>query len=128
MEKEVIMLQIQDALVSLDLAEQFFCCDLDACLGACCIEGDAGAPITQDEQKKIEEILPVVADELLPRAREAVENEGVAYLSRQSSMAGTVRLPVTAKTACACAPLSAHTGKDAHHGKSRHHALFILCA
>ena len=90
MEKEVIMLQIQDALVSLDLAEQFFCCDLDACLGACCIEGDAGAPITQDEQKKIEEILPVVADELLPRAREAVENEGVAYIDEEGDLVTTI--------------------------------------
>lgn len=90
MEKEVIMLQIQDALVSLDLAEQFFCCDLDACLGACCIEGDAGAPITQEEQKKIEEILPVVADELLPRAREAVENEGVAYIDEEGDLVTTI--------------------------------------
>ncbi|MDE6228682.1 MAG: DUF3109 family protein, partial [Muribaculaceae bacterium] len=40
------MFQIQDTLVSLDLAEEFFCCDLDACKGECCIEGDAGAPVT----------------------------------------------------------------------------------
>ena len=54
MEKEEeIMLEIQNTLVSLDLAEKFFCCDLDSCLGECCIEGDAGAPITEEEKKKI---------------------------------------------------------------------------
>lgn len=69
------MLQIQDTLVSLDVAERFFCCDLDACHGACCIEGDAGAPITDDEQLKIQEVLPEVWDELLPRAREEIEKQ-----------------------------------------------------
>ena len=38
---EEIMLQIQDTLVSLDLAEVFFCCDIEKCKGECCIEGDA---------------------------------------------------------------------------------------
>ena len=47
------MLEIQDKLVSLDLAEQYFCCDLDKCLGECCIEGDAGAPVTEEEKEKI---------------------------------------------------------------------------
>ena len=44
------MLQIQDTLVSLDLAEVFFCCDLEKCKGECCIEGDAGAPLTEEER------------------------------------------------------------------------------
>ena len=48
------MFQIQDTLVTLDLAERFFCCDLDKCLGACCIEGDAGAPVTEREVAEIE--------------------------------------------------------------------------
>ncbi|WP_435529251.1 DUF3109 family protein, partial [Muribaculum intestinale] len=52
-EEEVIMLQIQDTLVSLDLAERFFCCDLSKCMGECCIEGDAGAPITREEHEKL---------------------------------------------------------------------------
>jgi len=89
-DETTIMLQIQDALVSLDLAEQFFCCDLDACLGACCIEGDAGAPITAEERKKIEEILPAVADDLLPRARETVEREGVSYIDEEGDLVTTI--------------------------------------
>lgn len=69
MEQEEIMLQIQDKLVSLDLAERYFCCDLDKCLGECCIEGDAGAPITREEYEKLQEILPIVYDDLTPAAR-----------------------------------------------------------
>lgn len=73
------MLQIQDTLVSLDVVERFFCCDLDKCLGECCIEGDAGAPITDEEKATIERVLPEVWDNLLPVARQAIEEEGVAY-------------------------------------------------
>ncbi len=65
--------------MSLELVERFFCCDLDTCLGACCIEGDAGAPLTEDERKKIEEILPDIWDDLLPRAQQEIKENGVAY-------------------------------------------------
>lgn len=73
------MLQIKNTLVSLDLIEKFFVCDLDACLGACCIEGDAGAPVTPAEAGRIREILPLVRDMLAPRALEAIDSEDVAY-------------------------------------------------
>lgn len=43
------MLQIKDTLVSLDLIEQYFRCDLSQCLGQCCVDGDEGAPLTMDE-------------------------------------------------------------------------------
>ena len=71
------MLEIQDKLVSLDLIERYFCCDLDACLGACCIEGDAGAPITEEEKNEIERVLPIVYDELLPGAKREIDDRGV---------------------------------------------------
>lgn len=73
------MLQIGHTLVSLDLVEKYFVCDLDACLGACCIEGDAGAPLALGEGEAIEKVLPLVKDELLPHAREVIEEEGVSY-------------------------------------------------
>lgn len=74
------MLQIQHTLVSLDLVERWFACDLDACLGACCIEGDAGAPLTEKESEKLRECWREVKDDMSPRAVEAVEEEGVSYL------------------------------------------------
>lgn len=74
-----VLLQIQHTLVSLDLIERYFVCDLDACLGACCIEGDAGAPLAAGESERIVEVLPAVQDELLPRARAAIGADGVSY-------------------------------------------------
>ncbi len=49
------MLEIGNEIVSLDLLEEFFSCDLRQCKGACCIEGDSGAPLTEDEALVIEE-------------------------------------------------------------------------
>lgn len=84
------MLEIKDTLVSLDLAERFFCCDLEKCLGQCCIEGDAGAPITPDEQAKIEKILPVIWDDLLPAARREIEENGVAYIDEEGDLVTSI--------------------------------------
>ena len=63
------MIQINDVVVSLDVLQEKFLCNLDACKGECCIEGDAGAPVELDEVMKLEEVLPVIWDELAPEAR-----------------------------------------------------------
>lgn len=81
-----IMLQIQDTLVSLDVVERFFLCDLAKCKGECCIEGDAGAPISTDEQQILEEVLPIVWDDLLPAARERIAEKGVAYIDEEGDL------------------------------------------
>ncbi|MDE5552440.1 MAG: DUF3109 family protein [Muribaculaceae bacterium] len=73
------MLQIQDTLVSLDLIERFFECNLDACLGECCIEGDAGAPLTPEEDLRLKEMMPEILPLLSPAARRAIEEEGASY-------------------------------------------------
>lgn len=73
------MLEIQDTLVSLDLFSQHFCCDLKACRGICCVEGDAGAPVETDEIAAIEEAMELVWDELTPEARQVIEAQGIVY-------------------------------------------------
>ena len=78
--------EIGNTLVSLDLAERFFCCEIEACLGACCIEGDAGAPLTKEEYKKLKEILPIIWDDLLPRAQEQIKEGGVGYLDPEGEI------------------------------------------
>ena len=85
-----VMLQIKDTLISLDLVERYFCCDLDSCLGECCIDGDAGAPITEDERRKLEEVLPAVIDDLLPAARREIEENGVAYVDCEGDMVTSI--------------------------------------
>ena len=44
-----MIIQIDDILITTDILSEMFCCDLDACKGECCVEGDAGAPVTLDE-------------------------------------------------------------------------------
>ena len=73
MTEDIEMLQIQDTIVSLDIVERFFICDLGKCLGECCIEGDAGAPITREEYDKIKETLPEIWDDLMPQAKKVIE-------------------------------------------------------
>ena len=73
------MVQIQDTIVSLDVITKEFCCDLKKCHGACCIEGDAGAPVTTDEIARIEELLPVIWEDLSPQARQVISDKGVSY-------------------------------------------------
>lgn len=73
------MLKIGDTLVSLDVIEKFFCCDLDACKGECCIDGDAGAPLTADEDRMLKELLPEIKPLLTPQAARAIEEEGASY-------------------------------------------------
>lgn len=80
------MLQIKDTLVSLDLLERYFCCDLPKCHGECCIEGDAGAPVTEEEVEKIKKILPEIISDLLPAAREEIESSGVAYVDEEGDL------------------------------------------
>lgn len=84
--EEKIMLQIQNVLVSLDLAERFFQCDLDSCLGECCIEGDAGAPITEEEYQKLKEVKDIVWDDLLPSAKERIKESGVGYIDEEGDL------------------------------------------
>lgn len=71
------MLQIGDTLISLDVIERDFICNLSACRGACCIEGDAGAPITEEERLVLMELLPEVWNDLTPAAREIINSQGV---------------------------------------------------
>ncbi len=73
------MFVIGDTLVSLDVLEKEFCCDLDTCRGCCCVEGDAGAPVTPSEEHNIAETLPRLLPELTKEAQAVVEKQGFAY-------------------------------------------------
>ena len=69
------MIQIDDKIVSFEVFEKHFVCDLNACKGACCVEGDAGAPLTEKEI----DILPHIYNELKPYMRK----EGVLEIEEQ---------------------------------------------
>ncbi|MCQ2325506.1 MAG: DUF3109 family protein [Paludibacteraceae bacterium] len=76
------MFLIQNTLVSLDVLEKEFCCNLDACHGCCCIEGDAGAPITDEEEQQLTEALPILKRDMTKEAQAVVEQQGVSYLDQ----------------------------------------------
>lgn len=73
------MIQIDDTLVSLDLIERSFLCDLSHCKGQCCIEGDSGAPLEPGEEEALKRVLPEIWQDLLPEARTVIQSQGVAY-------------------------------------------------
>jgi Protein of unknown function (DUF3109) len=70
------MLEIQGKLISLDVIEKKFVCNLSRCKGACCVEGDAGAPLNPDEvswlEKNIDNLLPYLDDESVEIAKKKV--------------------------------------------------------
>lgn len=74
------MLQIDDTVVSLDLFDEQFVCDLNSCKGICCIEGDDGAPLEEEEVKIIEDLLPVIWDDLTEVSKEVIRKQGVSYI------------------------------------------------
>ena len=71
--------QVGDVLVSPDIFTEYFCCDLSQCKGQCCIEGDAGAPVTLDEIAEMEEALDVVWPDLSASAQSVIDQQGVVY-------------------------------------------------
>lgn len=73
------ILQVGDVLISPDILTEYFCCDLEACRGACCIEGDAGAPLTEAEILELENVLDKVWPDLSAEAQNVIDRQGVAY-------------------------------------------------
>ncbi len=73
------IIQVGDVLVSPDIITETFCCDLDACKGACCVEGEAGAPVDLDEIAAIEDSLDTVWPQMSAGAQAVVDRQGVAY-------------------------------------------------
>lgn len=84
------MIQIDDVLVSVDCLSEKFCCDLEACKGICCVEGDAGAPVGLDEVAGIEEALPEVWPMLSASAQAVIDRQGVAYTDEEGDLVTSI--------------------------------------
>ncbi len=84
------MLQIKDTIISLDLFDQKFSCNLHHCHGICCVEGDSGAPLEMDEITELENVLPVIWDDLSDKAKEVIEKQGVAYPDIEGEMVTSI--------------------------------------
>mgnify|MGYP001397550582 FL=1 len=84
------MIQIDDVIVSLDVLKDKFICDLGVCKGACCIEGDAGAPVEQDEVEKLKEVLPIIWDDLDEKAKAVIDRQGVVYTDEEGDIVTSI--------------------------------------
>lgn len=84
------MLQIKDVIVSFDVLTECFSCNLALCKGECCIEGDAGAPVTPDEIAQIEELLPTIWEGLSIEARKVINSQGVAYTDPEGELVTSI--------------------------------------
>ena len=84
------ILQIGDILISSDILTEMFCCDLSACKGQCCIEGDAGAPVTLDEIGEIEDALDETWSDLSATAQAVIDKQGVAYTDQEGDLVTSI--------------------------------------
>ncbi|MDA0678333.1 MAG: DUF3109 family protein [Bacteroidetes bacterium] len=98
------MIQIGTALVSEDLIEKEFVCNLSACKGACCVAGDFGAPLEVEEAKALESLLPKIKPYLRKEGIEALEKQG-AYVTGED---GELETPLVDQKECAYLTFDEH--------------------
>lgn len=79
-----MLIEVKDKIVSTRIFEEKFVCDLNACKGACCVEGDAGAPLTFEEVSIMEEELEHVLPYMRKEGIDAVNEQGVFYMDQEN--------------------------------------------
>ena len=77
------MIAIDDILVSDEVVEAQFVCDLHKCKGGCCEDGDAGAPLTKEEIAIIKENFEVIKEYLTPEGLAAIKQQGKYLYDRE---------------------------------------------
>ncbi|MCR4994285.1 MAG: DUF3109 family protein [Bacteroidales bacterium] len=88
--KQIPILDVGGVLISTSILTEYFCCDLDACGGACCIEGDAGAPVTVDEIGEMEHSLDAAWPLMSAQAQAVVDRQGVAYTDPEGELVTSI--------------------------------------
>ena len=91
------MLQLGKTIISEDIIEKDFVCNLSACKGICCVAGDAGAPLNLEETKILEEIYPKVKPFLRKEGIDVIESQG-AYITTED---GELETPLINGADCA---------------------------
>ena len=84
------MFQIDDTLVSLDVVERCFLCDLSHCKGQCCVEGDSGAPLEEEALPKLQAVLPLIWGDVWPAAQAMIQKRGVAYVDEEGDLVTSI--------------------------------------
>ena len=84
------IIQVGDVLLSSEILTEKFCCDLSVCKGQCCVEGDAGAPVTMEEIAEIEECVDTVWGDLSASAQAVIDKQGVAYTDQEGDLVTSI--------------------------------------
>ena len=84
------MIELEGKLISLDVFEKQFVCDIGSCKGACCVEGDDGAPLTMEEVSIIEDDLDKFKPYMRKEGIEAVAHTGVFYMDQDNEPVTTL--------------------------------------
>lgn len=77
------MIKIDNTIISFDLFDEFFACDLNTCKGQCCVEGDDGAPLQAEEITVLEKVLPAVWEYLSEKSRQIIDKQGFWYIDSE---------------------------------------------
>lgn len=85
-----MLIEVKDKVVSTQIFDRKFVCDLNACKGACCVEGDAGAPLLEEEIELIENDLEKIKPFMRAEGIEVVNEEGVWYNDEEGHPATTL--------------------------------------
>ena len=80
------MIQVEDQIVSLNVFKKHFVCDLNQCKGACCVEGDSGAPLLEEEKEILTEIYEKVKPYMMEGGVETIENFGVSIYDSEGDL------------------------------------------
>jgi hypothetical protein len=71
------MIQLDSILISDDVRDVHFCCDLPKCKGACCVEGDGGAPLEEEEISLLEDYIDTIKLFMVPKGTMEIDKTGV---------------------------------------------------
>ena len=80
------MIEIGDKIISKEIFDKEFVCDLRSCKGACCVEGDSGAPLLPEEKEVLEKIFPKVKRYMTKKSVEIVEKTGVSIIDSDNDL------------------------------------------
>jgi hypothetical protein len=90
------MIELGKTIISMDVLESKFCCDLDHCKGACCVDGDSGAPLTLDEATAIADMYPYFEEYLSDENKQEIARQGFSLIDSD----GDLVTPIVGKNEC----------------------------
>jgi hypothetical protein len=84
------MIEHRNTLISEDLFEKRFVCDLNACKGACCVAGESGAPLEQQEAELLKALWPKIKPYIPEKGQRAIEKDGVSEVDDDGDLVTTL--------------------------------------